>query len=246
MGVARRSARAPLRPRAAAPCWYTRRPRPCLLALTRPRPPSPSPRPAAKGAGEAGTSASAAAADDISDTLKCAICLNACERPVTAPCQHNFCLACFKKWTYQSKTSCPTCRAPFSHKFAQNPRINTALAMAIRLAKAPANQSGAGKEYVRLRNESRPDEAFTTERAVRAGRANAASGRIMVNVPNDHFGPILPEHDPTRNRVSTRICHAALVLEHIRGRGDTLGKRDGLLVNFIWTTNDSGRATADD
>jgi hypothetical protein len=50
-------------------------------------------------------------------------------------------------------------------------------------------------------DESRPAEAFTTERAVRAGRANAASGRIMVNVPNDHFGPILPEHDPTNGKV---------------------------------------------
>jgi hypothetical protein len=44
-------------------------------------------------------------------------------------------------------------------------------------------------------------EAFTTERAVRNGRANAASGRILVNVPNDHFGPILAEHDPEKGRV---------------------------------------------
>jgi hypothetical protein len=36
---------------------------------------------------------------------------------------------------------------------------------------------------------------------VRNGRANAASGRIMVTVPNDHFGPILPMHDPSNNKV---------------------------------------------
>lgn len=52
-----------------------------------------------------------------------------------------------------------------------------------------------------IADESRPAEAFTTERAVRNGRANAASGRIMVNVPNDHFGPILPEHDPVNGKV---------------------------------------------
>lgn len=40
-----------------------------------------------------------------------------------------------------------------------------------------------------------------TERAQRSGRANAASGRIMVTVPNDHFGPILPEHDPENGKV---------------------------------------------
>ena len=48
----------------------------------------------------------------------------------------------------------------------------------------------------RIHDKDRPDEAFTTDRAVRAGRANAASGRIMVTVPGDHFGPIPPEADP--------------------------------------------------
>lgn len=49
--------------------------------------------------------------------------------------------------------------------------------------------------------ESRPDTAFSTERAKRSGKANAASGRIMVTTSNEHFGPILAEHDPSRNRV---------------------------------------------
>ena len=48
----------------------------------------------------------------------------------------------------------------------------------------------------RVSEKDRPNEAFTTDRAVRAGRANASSGRIMVNVPGDHFGPIPPEADP--------------------------------------------------
>lgn len=47
-----------------------------------------------------------------------------------------------------------------------------------------------------IQDKDRPDEAFTTDRAVRAGRANAASGRIMVTVPGDHFGPIPAEADP--------------------------------------------------
>ena len=98
-----------------------------------------------------------------------------------------------------------------------------------------------------INNDDRPDEAFTTERAVRAGRANAASGerhearhpmgarraargccqalhvpavqrglvlaakppratgRIMVNVPNDHFGPIPPEADPRGTGIKVGI-----------------------------------------
>jgi E3 ubiquitin-protein ligase UHRF1 len=70
------------------------------------------------------------------------------------------------------------------------------------LAKNPVNTSAApAKEYKRIDNESRPDEAFVTERAQKTGRANAASGRIMVTIPNDHFGPIGPEFDPTRKQV---------------------------------------------
>jgi len=136
----------------------------------------------------------------LDENLKCGVCLNMCERPVTAPCQHNFCLGCFRKWTNQGKRSCPSCRAPFPSKFAENPRINTALTFAIRLAKNPVKASGQAKEYKRIDNEKRPDEAFTTEHAKRAGRANAASGRIMVTIPNDHFGPIPAEHDPDRGQ----------------------------------------------
>lgn len=81
-------------------------------------------------------------------------------------------------------------------------RINTALTFAIRLAKNPPTAStGPSKEYKRINNENRPDQAFVTDRAQRSGRANAASGRIMVTIPNDHFGPITAEHDPTRNQV---------------------------------------------
>ncbi len=51
------------------------------------------------------------------------------------PCQHNYCLACFKRWLAQGKKTCPTCRAAFPAKFIDNPRINTLLTYAIRQAK---------------------------------------------------------------------------------------------------------------
>ena len=60
----------------------------------------------------------------------------------------------------------------------------------------------------KVSDKDRPDEAFTTDRAVRAGRANAASGRIMVTVPGDHFGPIPPEADPRG-----QVCIALVVCE---------------------------------
>ncbi len=52
-----------------------------------------------------------------------------------------------------------------------------------RMAKQGKAKAAAPKQQPRVEVEQRPDEAFTTERAVRSGRANAASGRIMVGTP---------------------------------------------------------------
>ena len=111
------------------------------------------------------------------------------------------CLKCFNDLNARShKHACPSCRSVYGRKIAENPRINTALTFAIRAirtGKARALMAPAQRAQM-LRNEERPDEAYTTERAQRSGRANAASGRIRVTFPQDAFGPILPEHDPER------------------------------------------------
>jgi hypothetical protein len=64
-----------------------------------------------------------------------------------APCQHNFCLGCFNKWANNGKKTCPTCRHPFPAKFAANPRINTALAGAIRMAKMGVQRPIGNKAF---------------------------------------------------------------------------------------------------
>ena len=68
-----------------------------------------------------------------------------------APCQHNFCLGCFNKWVAQGKKTCPTCRHAFPPKFAANPRINTLLASAIRMAKLGQRPASAKVAVVGLR-----------------------------------------------------------------------------------------------
>lgn len=60
-----------------------------------------------------------------------------------APCQHNFCLKCFQSLVNRGGKSCPTCRQEFGAKFAANPRINTALTVAIRSFKAGASSAAA-------------------------------------------------------------------------------------------------------
>ena len=74
--------------------------------------------------------------DDQEDLahLKCGICLSLCDRPVTAPCQHNLCLKCLQRWRNQGKKDCPTCRAALGKALMNNPRINTMLAGRIRQA----------------------------------------------------------------------------------------------------------------
>ncbi|KAK8537738.1 hypothetical protein V6N12_043886 [Hibiscus sabdariffa] len=143
-------------------------------------------------------------ASKVSDeSFNCSICLNMPERPVTTPCGHNFCLKCFQQSIRQGKRNCALCRKQIPATMANQPRINLMLVSAIRMAKMlKSNGSGDGSskacEYVH--NQDRPDKAYTTERAKRSGKANAASGRIFVTVPTDHFGPILAENDPERNR----------------------------------------------
>ncbi|XP_073014032.1 E3 ubiquitin-protein ligase ORTHRUS 2-like [Typha latifolia] len=147
----------------------------------------------------------AKASNDVLDLLdekfNCSFCMQLPERPVTTPCGHNFCLKCFQKWIGQGKLTCAKCRSSIPSKMASQPRINSALVVAIRMAKTAKTVASGGPAHVYhfMRNENRPEKAFTTERAKKAGKANACSGQIFVTVPPDHFGPILAENDPKRN-----------------------------------------------
>ncbi|KAI3979527.1 hypothetical protein MKX01_001719 [Papaver californicum] len=142
----------------------------------------------------------------LDEKLYCPFCMQSPERPVTTPCGHNFCLKCFEKWVKAKKLGelrCPLCSNLVPKSMISNPRINAALAVAIRMAKVARNSgsvAGPVKVYHVIQNQSRPDEAFTTERAKKTGKANACSGKIFVTIPLDHFGPILAENDPRRNQ----------------------------------------------
>ncbi|XP_074563030.1 E3 ubiquitin-protein ligase ORTHRUS 2-like [Curcuma longa] len=140
--------------------------------------------------------------DLLDEKFNCSFCMQLPERPVTTPCGHNFCLKCFQRWVGQGKLTCAKCRSPIPSKMAEQPRINSAVVAAIRMAKAAKCNMSAGPTavYHFIRNENRPEKAFTTERAKRAGKANACSGQIFVTVPPDHFGPILAENDPKRSQ----------------------------------------------
>lgn len=116
------------------------------------------------------------------------------------PCGHSFCLTCFKKWIRQGKRTCANCRERIPAKMASQPRINSALVLAIRMARASNNRGRCSTATHFLHNQDKPDKAFTTPEAKRKGLANASSGKIFMTVPTDHFGPIGPENDPTRNQ----------------------------------------------
>ncbi|KAK7404212.1 hypothetical protein VNO78_04902 [Psophocarpus tetragonolobus] len=146
----------------------------------------------------------ASVSDILARSLNCSICIQLPERPVTTPCGHSFCLKCFEKWIRQGKRNCAKCRQIIPAKMASQPRINSALVFAIRMARQASNNNVTGGRAPRvnhfLHNQDRPDQPFTTERAQRSGRANAASGKIFVTVPTDHFGPITADNDPLRNQ----------------------------------------------
>ncbi|XP_059633421.1 E3 ubiquitin-protein ligase ORTHRUS 2-like [Cornus florida] len=138
----------------------------------------------------------------LDESLNCSFCMLLPDRPVTTPCGHNFCLKCFQKWIGQGKRTCANCRFAIPAKMASQPRINSTLVVAIRMAKLSksAATGGAPKVCHFVHNQNRPDKAYTTDRAKKAGKANACSGKIFVTVPPDHFGPILAENDPERKQ----------------------------------------------
>ncbi|KNA21574.1 hypothetical protein SOVF_041990 [Spinacia oleracea] len=136
----------------------------------------------------------------LGDNIKCSFCMQLPDRPVTTPCGHNFCLKCFEKWVGQGKKTCAKCREKIPDLMAKQPRINSSLVFAIRMARtSKPTVIAVPRQFQRVLNEDLPDKAFTTERAKKAGIANAKSGRIFVTIPHDHLGPITPEYDPSRN-----------------------------------------------
>ncbi|XP_033894653.1 E3 ubiquitin/ISG15 ligase TRIM25-like isoform X1 [Acipenser ruthenus] len=69
------------------------------------------------------------------DELKCPICLDLIDNPVTIPCGHNFCMKCIVKYwprTLSSSYSCPHCRKSFSRLPSLHP--NTMLRSMIKHA----------------------------------------------------------------------------------------------------------------
>ncbi|KFK40520.1 hypothetical protein AALP_AA2G006400 [Arabis alpina] len=137
----------------------------------------------------------------LGENLNCSFCMKLPERPVTSPCGHNFCLECFEKWIRLGNRTCAKCRSLIPVKIAKNPRINSSLVAAIRLARMSKSAAAStSKVFHVLRNQDRPDKAYTTDRAKKTGKANAASGKIYVSIPQDHFGPIPAENDPVRNQ----------------------------------------------
>ncbi|CAI9275241.1 unnamed protein product [Lactuca saligna] len=136
----------------------------------------------------------------LSSSFNCSFCMQLPERPVTTPCGHNFCLKCFEKWVGQGKRTCVVCRTSIPPKMASQPRINSSLVIAIRMARMTKSNAASGppKAYFSVLNQNKPDKAYTTERAKKTGKANACSGKIFVTVPPDHFGPITAANDPER------------------------------------------------
>jgi E3 ubiquitin-protein ligase UHRF1 len=83
----------------------------------------------------------------------------------------------------------------------EQPRINSKMDEVIRKARMSKTTNSTGSVDLQrhyIQNVDKPDRAYTTDKAKRAGKANASSGKIFVTTAQDHFGPILPEHDPMR------------------------------------------------
>ncbi|RZC48074.1 hypothetical protein C5167_041012, partial [Papaver somniferum] len=133
----------------------------------------------------------------LDDKLNCSFCMQLPDRPT--PCGHNFCLKCFEKWVKVKAKNpgipkCPQCFTVVPKSMLINPRINSALAVVIRMSKVERHRgsvTGPVKVYHVVQNQSRPDEAFTTERAKKLGRLMLAAGRSLSLSQLITLGPYL-------------------------------------------------------
>ncbi|CAM8977753.1 unnamed protein product [Rhodiola kirilowii] len=139
--------------------------------------------------------------EDVDENFNCFCCMHLLHKPVTMECGHNACLKCFQAWINKGNKTCMTCRRQIPRSMILLPRINGSIVEAIRLSRSSILDKARAptQAYRGLDNENRPDQAYTTERAKKAGFANAASGKVFIETATDYFGPILPEHDPVRN-----------------------------------------------
>ena len=66
----------------------------------------------------------------VADAFQCAICMDICVDPTSAPCGHNFCIDHLRSWiSPRPSAACPTCRAPLPK--ADSLRINAGIRDAI-------------------------------------------------------------------------------------------------------------------
>ncbi|MCL7051694.1 hypothetical protein MKW94_011369, partial [Papaver nudicaule] len=140
--------------------------------------------------------------EDKDGELNCSLCMQLPDRPVTTPCGHNFCLKCFLKWVGRGYQICAKCCCPIPPKMASEPRINSAVVIAVRMARMSRSSNVVGPSKVQhfVHNQNKPDKAYMAERAKKTGKANASSAKIFVTTAPDHFGPILAENDPHRKQ----------------------------------------------
>eukprot|EP00198_Chlamydomonas_reinhardtii_P014208 XP_001703545.1 RING finger protein [Chlamydomonas reinhardtii] len=127
--------------------------------------------------------------EDLRSSITCQVCLEYVKRPISLACQHSLCLECLRgvRRMDTAQRNCPSCRAPIAISMFESARPS-------RAGKVVAARAHTDEV------EDRPEEAFVTERAKRAGMANACSGALRMTCGPNHFGPIGPEFDPKRSR----------------------------------------------
>ncbi|PNW84915.1 hypothetical protein CHLRE_03g163850v5 [Chlamydomonas reinhardtii] len=144
--------------------------------------------------------------EDLRSSITCQVCLEYVKRPISLACQHSLCLECLRgvRRMDTAQRNCPSCRAPIAISMFESARVNQAMVAFMRRLADLGRPSRAGKVVAARAHtdevEDRPEEAFVTERAKRAGMANACSGALRMTCGPNHFGPIGPEFDPKRSR----------------------------------------------
>ncbi|KAG1678525.1 hypothetical protein FOA52_014559 [Chlamydomonas sp. UWO 241] len=115
--------------------------------------------------------------------MDCSVCLHLLLDPVTAPCGHDLCAHCYKRWLMTSPSpSCPTCRFP----------LPATLRIAYRLARTIA--SIFPEEIARRRAEVQADEDQAAQDAAAVASETAPSSDAWGSMAGDEAPAPLPTY----------------------------------------------------
>lgn len=160
-----------------------------------------------------GTSRCSFVACPMTEALRCTVCREVLDGPVSLPCFHVFCARCIKDWldAEQNKRTCPVCRATIPRNFVLSRNFVIDSCLDELIVKCSSTDSVEGEP---------PACTWEGPRKERARHAIEKHGEVA--------GRTVPRTD-VKEPLATETASVSMIV-HLASVEDILGEREGLLA----------------